>query len=104
MTRKWLPGAAPNARWAVPKPGEAQGGPAASDGDAMADAALAPPPWWQTSVLYQVDPRSFADSDGEGVGDLEGIRRHLEHVRWLGAEAICSPIYRSPIGRLRATT
>ena len=55
-------------------------------------------PWWQTSVLYQIYPRSFADSDGNGVGDLEGVRRHLDHVRWLGVDGVwLSPIYRSPM-------
>jgi alpha-glucosidase len=55
-------------------------------------------PWWQAAVVYQIYPRSFADSDGDGVGDLVGIRRHLEHVRDLGADAIwLSPVYRSPM-------
>ncbi|MCA5893985.1 DUF3459 domain-containing protein [Isoptericola sp. NEAU-Y5] len=55
-------------------------------------------PWWRGAVVYQVYPRSFADSDGDGVGDLEGIRRHLDHVQHLGADAIwLSPVYRSPM-------
>ncbi|HUQ62703.1 MAG TPA: alpha-amylase family glycosyl hydrolase [Acidimicrobiales bacterium] len=55
-------------------------------------------PWWQTSVLYQIYPRSFADSDGDGVGDLDGICTHLDYVSWLGVDGIwLSPIYRSPM-------
>jgi alpha-glucosidase len=54
--------------------------------------------WWRHGVVYQVYPRSFADTDGDGVGDLEGLRRHLDHIAWLGAEAIwLSPVYRSPM-------
>jgi alpha-glucosidase len=55
-------------------------------------------PWWRRSAVYQVYPRSFADSDGDGVGDLEGLRRHLDHVVSLGAEAIwLSPVFPSPM-------
>jgi len=55
-------------------------------------------PWWRSAVIYQVYPRSFADSDGDGVGDLEGVRRHLDHLAWLGIDAIwLSPFYRSPM-------
>ncbi len=55
-------------------------------------------PWWQRACIYQIYPRSFADSNGDGVGDLEGIRRHLDHVQALGVDAIwLSPIYRSPM-------
>jgi alpha-glucosidase len=55
-------------------------------------------PWWQSAVIYQVYPRSFADANGDGVGDLEGLRRHLGHLVWLGVDAVwLSPIYRSPM-------
>ena len=55
-------------------------------------------PWWRSGVVYQVYPRSFADADGDGVGDLEGIRGHLDHLRWLGVDAVwLSPFYRSPM-------
>jgi len=55
-------------------------------------------PWWQTGVVYQIYPRSFADGDGDGVGDLEGIRRRLDHVARLGVDAIwLSPIFPSPM-------
>ena len=55
-------------------------------------------PWWKDAVVYQIYPRSFADSNGDGVGDLEGIRRHLDHLAWLGVDAIwISPFFRSPM-------
>jgi alpha-glucosidase len=57
-----------------------------------------PVPWWRSAVIYQIYPRSFADADGDGVGDLRGITTRLEHVHKLGADAIwLSPIYRSPM-------
>ncbi|MGY0488170.1 glycoside hydrolase family 13 protein [Streptomyces sp. WG-D5] len=53
--------------------------------------------WWRDAVIYQVYPRSFADSDGDGTGDLEGIRRRLPHLRELGVDAVwLSPFYASP--------
>jgi alpha-glucosidase len=55
-------------------------------------------PWWRTGVVYQIYPRSFLDTDGDGIGDLEGIRRRLDHLVWLGVDALwTSPIYRSPM-------
>ena len=55
-------------------------------------------PWWESAVVYQIYPRSFCDSDGDGVGDLEGIRRHLDHLTWLGVDALwLSPFFRSPM-------
>jgi len=57
-----------------------------------------PRPWWQEAVFYQVYPRSFADSDGDGVGDLAGIRSHLADLAWLGVDAVwISPFFRSPM-------
>src|SRR5919199_1638505 len=55
-------------------------------------------PWWKSAVFYQIYPRSFADSNGDGVGDLEGIRSHLDHLQWLGVDAVgVCPFYRSPM-------
>lgn len=55
-------------------------------------------PWWQTGVIYQVYPRSFADTNGDGVGDLPGVTTHLDHLAWLGVDALwLSPIFRSPM-------
>lgn len=55
------------------------------------------PVWWHDAVIYQIYPRSFADADGDGVGDLRGITSRLDHVAALGADAIwLSPIYPSP--------
>ncbi|MCN9239913.1 glycoside hydrolase family 13 protein [Streptomyces sp. RY43-2] len=53
--------------------------------------------WWRDAVIYQVYPRSFADSNGDGMGDLEGVRSRLSHLRDLGVDAVwLSPFYASP--------
>ena len=61
--------------------------------------ALAPKQeWWRGAVIYQIYPRSFADSNGDGIGDLPGITAHLEHVASLGVDAIwISPFFTSPM-------
>src|ERR1700752_1471588 len=62
------------------------------DGDQTAS------PWWQSAVVYQIYPRSFLDTSGDGVGDLRGIASRLDHLVWLGVDAIwISPFYRSPM-------
>ena len=52
----------------------------AGAGMAATDSHGTDVPWWRTAVVYQIYPRSFADTNGDGVGDLEGIRRHLDHL------------------------
>jgi alpha-glucosidase len=57
-----------------------------------------PRPWWASAVFYQIYPRSYADGNGDGTGDLIGVRRHLDHLVGLGVDAIwLSPFYRSPM-------
>ena len=66
--------------------GESHGGrPASRDG------------WWRSAVIYQIYPRSFADANGDGIGDLAGVRAHLDYLADLGIDAIWfSPWYASP--------
>jgi len=55
-------------------------------------------PWWKGAVIYQIYPRSFADTNGDGIGDLPGITAHLDHVAGLGVDAIwLSPFFTSPM-------
>ena len=54
--------------------------------------------WWQRGVVFQIYPRSFQDSDGDGVGDLRGMVSRLSHLEWLGVDAVwVSPFYPSPM-------
>lgn len=74
-------------------PGAASGLPSASP---ALDSTR--PPWWQGAAIYQIYPRSFQDSNGDGVGDLPGITRRLHHVARLGVDAIwISPFFTSPM-------
>lgn len=60
-------------------------------------AKLVNPEWWRTAVIYQIYPRSFADGNGDGMGDLKGITDRLESLQELGIDAIWfSPFFRSP--------
>ena len=58
----------------------------------------ASPPWWRGAAIYQIYPRSFQDSNGDGIGDLAGITSRLDYVADLGVDAIwISPFYTSPM-------
>lgn len=60
-------------------------------------AALDDPNWWRHAVIYEIYPRSFADSNGDGIGDLNGITEHLDYLKGLGVDAIwITPFYPSP--------
>src|SRR5690625_3632115 len=53
--------------------------------------------WWKSAVVYQIYPRSFADADGDGVGDIRGIINSVDHLELLGVDVIwLSPVYVSP--------
>ncbi|MGZ9930606.1 glycoside hydrolase family 13 protein [Streptomyces sp. NC-S4] len=65
--------------------------------DALPTSTGTQPGWWREAVIYQVYPRSFADSNGDGMGDLEGIRSRLPYLKELGVDAVwLSPFYASP--------
>ena len=61
------------------------------------EAGLGHDDWWKGAVVYQIYPRSFQDSDGDGVGDLRGVRSRLDYLEALGVDVLwLSPVYRSP--------
>jgi alpha-glucosidase len=65
--------------------------------DTVTHAPAASGEWWRDAVIYQVYPRSFADGNGDGIGDLPGVTARLDHLRQLGVDAVwLSPFYRSP--------
>lgn len=71
------------------------GADAAHDGDTAPAGAQ---PWWRGAVIYQIYPRSFLDSDGDGVGDLPGILMRLDYIARLGVDAIwIAPFFKSPM-------
>ncbi|MCO5319126.1 MAG: alpha-amylase family glycosyl hydrolase [Microthrixaceae bacterium] len=68
------------------------------DASVRGSSSPVPPQWWRQSVIYQIYPRSFADSNGDGVGDLAGIRSRLDHLEHLGVDALwLSPTQPSPM-------
>lgn len=69
-----------------------------SDANPLAANDDSASPWWRGAVIYQIYPRSFMDSNGDGIGDLPGITARLEHIASLGVDAIwISPFYTSPM-------
>ncbi len=66
--------------------------------DRPIEAAVPDPDWWRGAVIYQIYPRSFQDSNGDGVGDLSGIIHRMDYLKKLGVDAIwISPFFRSPM-------
>jgi alpha-glucosidase len=64
----------------------------------VASQAATASPWWKGAVIYQVYPRSFADSNGDGIGDLKGVTAHLDHIASLGCDGVwISPFFTSPM-------
>ena len=64
----------------------------------VADLSMRTARWWQTGIIYQIYPRSFQDTDDDGVGDLRGIAQRLPYLLELGVDAIwISPIFTSPM-------
>ena len=73
----------------------------AAVGQASRNAATMPAAagldWWKNAVIYEIYPRSFQDSNGDGIGDLKGITQRLDYLKQLGVDAIwLSPVYPSP--------
>ena len=53
--------------------------------------------WWKEAVVYQIYPRSFQDSNGDGIGDLQGIIQRLDYIKSLGVDAVwLNPVFKSP--------
>jgi alpha-glucosidase len=67
----------------------------------LTDKMLSPDAWWRNGVIYQIYPRSFQDTDGDGIGDLAGIRQRLGYLAALGVDAVwISPFFPSPMADL----
>lgn len=65
--------------------------------DSISTNGATPNPWWSNAVVYQIYPRSFQDSNGDGIGDLPGITSRLDYLADLGVDVVwLSPVYRSP--------
>ncbi len=65
--------------------------------DAIRTNGATPNPWWSNAVVYQIYPRSFQDTNGDGFGDLKGITSRLDYLADLGVDVLwLSPVYKSP--------
>ncbi len=78
------------------------GDPTETAGEGFASGGGAPylsgADWWRSAVVYQIYPKSFADGNGDGIGDLIGVRNRLDHLQQLGVDGIwLSPFYTSPM-------
>ncbi len=70
----------------------------ADSADATSVSAMRALPWWKGAVIYQIYPRSFLDTNGDGIGDLQGILQGLDHIASLGVDGIwISPFFTSPM-------
>jgi len=72
--------------------------PSAASMRGAVDERVARLAWWQKAVFYQIAPLSFQDSDGDGKGDIPGVLQHLDHLEWLGVDAVwLCPVFPSPM-------
>lgn len=68
-----------------------------ANGAALAGSPVAAEPWWKSAVIYEIYPRSFQDTNGDGIGDLAGITKRLDYIKRLGVDAIwVTPFFPSP--------
>ena len=75
----------------------AQPPPSASIQPTASSVAATNDPWWEHAVIYEIYPRSFQDSNGDGIGDINGITERLDYLQQLGIDAIwITPMYPSP--------